>query len=166
MKLFLWMFSHLFSHSTAWRIKQPTFRQNRIINWQHPPLFYQGKWEEHLLCKVPRKAVVLYYSGIFYYSRTLFIKSFTIVPKGLLETVNIASEMRAHFHLDAKVVADGHPFSFSVNTTHAHSRKFIIQTLLKNVFNKDASLSGKNLITFLIVPEGFFSSIHFLIFYS
>ncbi|XP_051722649.1 uncharacterized protein LOC127497907 isoform X1 [Ctenopharyngodon idella] len=61
--------------------------------------------------------------------------------KGLLETVNLASETKAHFHLDAKVVADGHPFSFSVNTTHAHSRKFIIQTLLKNVFNKDASLS-------------------------
>lgn len=146
MKLFLWMFSQLLSHSAAWRIKQATFRQNRITNWQHPPLFYQGKCEEQLLCKVPRKAIVLYYSRIFYYSRTWFIKSFTIVPKGLLEMVNLASEMRAHFHLDAKVVADGHPFSFSVNTTHAHSRKFIMQTLLKNVFNKDVSLSGKNLL--------------------
>ncbi|XP_073779106.1 uncharacterized protein si:dkeyp-106c3.1 isoform X4 [Danio rerio] len=61
--------------------------------------------------------------------------------KGLLETVNLASEMRTHFHLDAKVVADGHPFSLSVNTTHARSRKFVIQALLKNVFNKDASFS-------------------------
>ncbi|KAF4116813.1 hypothetical protein G5714_001366 [Onychostoma macrolepis] len=61
--------------------------------------------------------------------------------KGLLETVNLPSETRAHFHLDAKVVADGHPFSLSVNTTHARSRRFIIQALLKNVFNKDASLS-------------------------
>lgn len=160
------MFSYLFSHSAAWRIKQPTFRQNRITDWQHPPLFYQGKWEEHLLCKVPRKAVVLYYSRILSYSRTWFIKSFTIVPKGVLEMANLASETRAHFHLDAKVVADGHPFSLSVNTTHARSRKFIIQALLKNVFNKDASLSGKNLlivITFLMVPEVFFF-IHFLIF--
>ncbi|XP_016358795.1 apolipophorins-like [Sinocyclocheilus anshuiensis] len=62
--------------------------------------------------------------------------------KGLLETVNLASETRAHVHLDAKVVADGHPFSLSVNTTHARSRKFIIQALLKNVFSKDASLSA------------------------
>ncbi|XP_056320730.1 uncharacterized protein LOC130234526 [Danio aesculapii] len=62
--------------------------------------------------------------------------------KGLLETVNLATEMRTHFHLDAKVVADGHPFSLSVNTTHARSRKFAIQTLLKNVFNKDASFSA------------------------
>ncbi|XP_073705892.1 uncharacterized protein [Garra rufa] len=61
--------------------------------------------------------------------------------KGLLETANLASETRSHFHLDAKVVADGHPFSLSVNTTHARSRKFITQALLKNVFNKDASLS-------------------------
>ncbi|XP_039517178.1 uncharacterized protein LOC120471430 [Pimephales promelas] len=61
--------------------------------------------------------------------------------KGLLEMVNLASETRAHFHLDAKVAANGHPFSLSVNTTHARNRKFIIQALLKNVFNKDASLS-------------------------
>lgn len=78
------------------------------------------------------------------YSRTWFIKSFTIVPKGLLETVNLPSETKAHINLDAKVVADGHPFSLSVNTTHARSRRFIIQALPKNVFIKDASLSGKS----------------------
>ncbi|XP_057190895.1 apolipophorins-like isoform X2 [Triplophysa rosa] len=61
--------------------------------------------------------------------------------KGLMETVNSASETRAHFHLDAKVVADGHPITLSVNTTHARSRKITVQALLKNVFNKDASLS-------------------------
>jgi len=78
--------------------------------------------------------------------------------------VNLASETRAHFHLDAKVAANGHPFSLSVNTTHARNRKFIIQALLKNVFNKDASLSGKNIlivITFLMVPKAFFSSFSF-----
>lgn len=101
--------------------------------------------------KVSLKAVVLCYL------RTWFIKSFTTVPKGLLETVNLASETRAHFHLDAKVVADGHPFSLSVNTTHARSRKFIIQALLKNVFHKEASLSGK----YFIIHNGFRSIFYY-----
>ncbi|XP_065125287.1 uncharacterized protein [Paramisgurnus dabryanus] len=61
--------------------------------------------------------------------------------KGLMETVNSASETRAHFHLDAKVMADGHPITLSVNTTHTRSRKITVHALLKNVFNKDASLS-------------------------
>lgn len=142
------IFSHLFYHSADWRIKQPTFRQNRTTDRQHPPLFYQGKWEEHLLFydqfQSLKKSCYAILFKILSYSRTWLIKSFTIVPKGLLETVNLPSETRAHFHLDAKVVAAGHPVSLSVNTTHAPSRRFIIQALLKNVFNKDASLSGKS----------------------
>lgn len=67
-----------------------------------------------------------------------------------METVNSASETRAHFHLDAKVVADGHPITLSVNTTHARSRKITVQALLKNVFNKDASLSGMYLPMLLL----------------
>lgn len=140
------IFSHLFiTGQTEELNNQHSGRIELLIDNIH---HYFIKVSEKNICffminfKVSRRAAILF--KILSYSRTWFIKSFTIVPKGLLETVILPSETRAHFHLDAKVVADGHPFSLSVNTTHAHSRRFIIQALLKNVFNKDASLSGKS----------------------
>ncbi|TRY85495.1 hypothetical protein DNTS_015852 [Danionella cerebrum] len=50
--------------------------------------------------------------------------------KGHQKTVNLATETRNHFHLDAKVAADGHPFSLSVNSTYARRRKLMLERSL------------------------------------
>ncbi|XP_058251674.1 apolipophorins isoform X3 [Hemibagrus wyckioides] len=61
--------------------------------------------------------------------------------KGLIETLNLPSEKRTQYQLEAKFAADGHPVILSANVTHGLNRKINVSAKLKNVFIKDAAFS-------------------------
>lgn len=63
--------------------------------------------------------------------------------QGLIDTISLPSEKRTQYQLEAKFAADGHPVMLSVNVTRGHNRKISVSAKLRNVFNKDASFSGK-----------------------
>lgn len=66
--------------------------------------------------------------------------------QGLIETLNLPSEKRTQYQLEAKFAADGHPVILSANVTHGLNRKINVSAKLKNVFIKDAAFSGKTFI--------------------
>ncbi|KAM8851209.1 uncharacterized protein AB9W97_022010 isoform 3-T3 [Spinachia spinachia] len=60
---------------------------------------------------------------------------------GLVKNQTLLSEQRTHFHLEAKVAADGHPMILSANVTRGLGRKTRFSATVKNVFRETASMS-------------------------
>lgn len=62
--------------------------------------------------------------------------------QGWVNTNTFMSELRTHYHFEAKMAADKHPIIISANVTRGLGRKTIFSAAVKNVFRETASLSG------------------------
>ncbi|XP_029380588.1 apolipophorins [Echeneis naucrates] len=60
---------------------------------------------------------------------------------GLVDTQTIQSEQRTHYHLEAKMAADGKPMILSANVTRGPGRKTSFSATVKNMFRETSSLS-------------------------
>ncbi|XP_060899653.1 uncharacterized protein LOC132978452 [Labrus mixtus] len=107
-----------------------TFNPRRLLlRITHPlkTILIQGHLEQEK--KIKSGKLELLIDGVHYYIT------------GLIDTQTLVSEQRTHYHLEAKMAADGHPMILSANVTRGQGRKTSFSANVKNVFRETASLS-------------------------
>ncbi|KAM6989140.1 uncharacterized protein LKV04_008860 [Tautogolabrus adspersus] len=107
-----------------------TFNPRRLLlRITHPlkTILIQGHLEQEK--KIKSGKLELLIDGVHYYIT------------GLIDTQTLVSEQRTHYHLEAKMAADGHPMILSANVTRGLGRKTSFSATVKNVFRETASLS-------------------------
>ncbi|XP_054625428.1 uncharacterized protein LOC129177877 [Dunckerocampus dactyliophorus] len=100
-----------------------------LLRVSHPlkSILMQGQFEQEMSLKTAKLELII--DGVHYYMM------------GLVDKQTVMSELRTHYHVEAKMAANGNPMTLSANITRGLGRKMSFSGTLKNVFREPASLS-------------------------
>nr|XP_057943014.1 uncharacterized protein LOC131138235 isoform X3 [Doryrhamphus excisus] len=100
-----------------------------LLRVSHPlkSILMQGQFEQEMNLKTAKLELII--DGVHYYIM------------GLVNKQTVMSELRTHYHFEAKMATNGNPMILSANITRGLGRRMSFSATLKNVLREPASLS-------------------------